>query len=111
MELEENLDRANAELKERNRQIESLSQQVCPRCFAIAVAVAVAARTVFLQLLIRELSCVVVVDQAGESIHELSSLSASISSLKAENARLSAALATESEAHKETQKELRKLKR
>jgi hypothetical protein len=54
---------------------------------------------------------VVVTLQAGESIHELSAQSAAISSLKAENARLASSLATETEAHKETQRELRKLKR
>ncbi len=49
--------------------------------------------------------------QAGESIQELSALNTATSSLKAENARLAAALATETDTHKETQKELRKLKR
>lgn len=49
--------------------------------------------------------------QAGVAIQELSALNAAVASLKAENTRVTAAHASETDAHKETQRELRKLKR
>ena len=49
--------------------------------------------------------------QAGVAIQELSALNAAVASLKTENTRITAAHASETDAHKETQRELRKLKR
>jgi hypothetical protein len=167
MELEETLEAAQAELKERNRQIESLSQQVrvpllrsrleavCVCCW-VSSSPAVCASTTALPAFSTRCSCwrcylslpspvrarmrrlracaaqvrasvrvcwwfaptcagacarARVGPQTGESIQETTSLNAQVSTLKADLARATAALSAETDAHKESQRELRKLKR